>query len=66
MRSSDAPLFLFLGLIWGIAITTIIMVIFAFPTAHDGQFKRDCEKMAHGTMSNHECVKGNTILFHEH
>lgn len=67
-RNSDAPLFLFLGFIWGVAIITIMMVIFAFPRARDGQFEKDCKSMAHGTVDNSArkiCAKNGKILFHE-
>ena len=54
-----------MGLMIGIAVSTMLFVLAGIPTAKDGQFKKDCVAMAHGKMSNHLCVKGDKILFHQ-
>lgn len=61
----EFPIGLFYGFMIGVGATVILFVLIAIPTANDGQFKRDCVAMAHGKMSNHLCVKGDKILFHE-
>jgi hypothetical protein len=56
---------MFYGLMIGIGASVILGLLLAMPTARDGQFKKDCVTMAHGKMSNHLCIKGDKILFHE-
>ena len=61
----EFPIGMFYGLVIGIGASVLLFVLAGAPAARDGQFKKDCVAMAHGKMSNHLCVKGDKILFHQ-
>jgi hypothetical protein len=61
----EFPIGLFYGLMIGLGVSLILYLLLGGPVARDGQFKKDCVAMAHGKMSNHLCVKGDKILFHQ-
>jgi hypothetical protein len=56
---------MFYGLMIGIGASIILFVLAGAPAARDGQFNKDCKTMAHAKVSNHLCVNGDKILFHQ-
>lgn len=51
------------ALIFGVLITQVVQ-----GDSYDEQFKKDCTKMAHGTVDKSAaniCVKNGKILFHQ-
>jgi len=61
----EFPLGMFYGLMIGIGASIILFVLAGAPAARDGQFNKDCKTMAHAKVSNHLCVNGDKILFHQ-